>query len=80
MKENAWPGKQENFFRQIAKKTTERLSKNSMASLFLAFQDSSIGDLVSDWLTDLVSELTFDDYNDYNDNDRDRDIESDLVN
>ena len=51
-----------------------------MASLFLAFQDSSIGDLVSDWLTDLVSELTFDDYNDYNDNDRDRDIESDLVN
>ena len=52
-----------------------------MASLFLAVRDSSIGDLVSDWLTDLFSELTFDDYNDYNDyNDRDRDIESDLVN
>ena len=49
-----------------------------MASLFLAVRDSSIGDLVSDWLTDLFSELTFDDYNDYND--RDRDIESDLVN
>ena len=30
------------------KKKTERLSKNSMASLFLAIQDSSIGDLVSD--------------------------------
>ena len=52
-----------------------------MASLFLAVRDSSIGDLVSDWLCDLVSKLTFDDYNDYNDyNDRDRDIESDLVN